>query len=249
MVSIKPKREHRDGKANSFESIPLRQPLFLNGLPRSGSDLLRNILRTFVPVEQQYDAEPIQPANLRQKIPAFDPRRNYLSLGYLFFTDISALALARVHKVLVYADPYDWVLARARFYLSGEIRGTMDHLKGDLSDLDQLLTLMIFGNRKDIPSLAAMYELNVVAWLGSNVQAVRREELLARVRNLKSRDAATYFENLLEGCGISPLPADWRERVQSGASDSQSAGCPVWPIFPRSFPKRTRSSWTMRLQG
>ncbi|MFX7804587.1 hypothetical protein ABTK17_20280, partial [Acinetobacter baumannii] len=46
-----------------FDQAPLRQTLFLNSVPKCGSHLLRNIIRMFVPVEQQYHAQFIQWAN------------------------------------------------------------------------------------------------------------------------------------------------------------------------------------------
>ena len=55
----------------------------------------------FVPVEQQYRAQFIQWPNLREHLGAFDPARNYMSFGHLFFTDGSALELAHVRKVLL----------------------------------------------------------------------------------------------------------------------------------------------------
>lgn len=72
----------------------------------------------FVPVEQQYRVQFIQWQNLKEHLIAFDQRRSLFSYGHLFFSDGSAIELAGVRKILLYRDPYDWVLARARFFLS-----------------------------------------------------------------------------------------------------------------------------------
>ena len=37
-----------------FPQVPLTQPVFLNSVPKAGTHLIRNIMRMFVPVEQQY---------------------------------------------------------------------------------------------------------------------------------------------------------------------------------------------------
>lgn len=219
-ITIKP--DTLDEETARFAPAPLRHPLFLNSIPKSGSHLLRNILRMFVPVEQQYRAQFIQWPNLREHLGAFDPARNYLSFGHLFFTDGSALELAHVRKVLLYRDPYDWVLARARFYLSDEFRGNLEHLKSGQIGVDDLLSLMIFGIRTEVPSLKDMYELNVVGWLASDIIPVRYEDLRAHVESVEAPDAEEYFARLLEGCGIGPLPANWRERVSVGADRRQS---------------------------
>lgn len=223
MALIKVKPDTLDAETTRFAPAPLNQPLFLNSIPKSGSHLLRNILRMFVPVEQQYRLQFIQWPNLAQHLDAFDPARNYMSFGHLFFTDGSAIELAHVRKILLYRDPYAWVLARARFYVSGEFQANLEHLKDGRIGVDDLLSLMIFGIRTQVPSLTDMYDLNVVAWLGSDVVPVRYEDLLRHVREIDTPEAESYFSSLFGACGISPLPNNWRERVTVGSDRRQSA--------------------------
>lgn len=222
MAIIKVKPDTLDVETIRFAPQPLSQPLFLNSIPKSGSHLLRNILRMFVPIEQQYRAQFIQWPNLRHHLDAFDITKNCMSFGHLFFTDGSAIELAHVRKILLYRDPYDWVLARARFYASDEFQGNLDHLKEGLVSIDDLLSLMIFGIRTEVPSLTDMYDLNVVAWLASDIIPVRYEDLLRHVGEIDSPEAEVYFSTLLGNCGISPLPANWRERIVTGSDRRQS---------------------------
>jgi hypothetical protein len=223
MPTIRLKPDTLDGDTLRFAPEPLRQSLFLNSIPKSGSILLQNILRMFVPIEQQYRSQFIQWQNLREHLAAFDKSSCLMSFGHLFFTDISAMELSGVRKILLYRDPYEWVIARARFVLSDEFEGNLDHLKRRPIGTDELLTLMIFGIRTEEPSLADMYELNVVAWLGSkDVHPVRFEELREHARAVESPAAQDYFATLLEACGIAPLPNNWRERVRVGADPRQS---------------------------
>jgi hypothetical protein len=219
---IKVKPDTLDAETMRFAPEPLSQPLFLNSIPKSGSHLLRNILRMFVPIEQQYREQFIQWPNLRHHLDAFDPKRNYMSFGHLFFTDGPAIELKHVRKILLYRDPYDWVLSRARFYLSDEFQGELEHLKGGRISVDDLLTLMIFGIRTVVPSLSHMYELNVVAWLASDAYQVRYEDLVTHTKAVETAEAEAFFSRLFDACGISPLPSDWRERVRVGADRRQS---------------------------
>jgi hypothetical protein len=220
---VKVRADTLDAETVRFHPTPLQQPLFLNSIPKSGSHLLRNILRMFVPVEQQYREQFIQWPNIRQHLKAFDSRRSYMSFGHLFFTDGPAIELAHVRKILLFRDPYDWVLSRARFYLSDEFQGELEHLKDSRINVNDLLTLMIFGVRTVVPSLSHMYELNVVAWLASDVFPVRYEDVLQHVESINTPEAETYFFALLEACGIAPTPENWRERVTAGADRRQSA--------------------------
>jgi hypothetical protein len=223
MPNIKLKPDTLDTDTMRFAPDPLREPLFLNSLPKSGSHLLRNILRMFVPVEQQYRTQFIQWPNLTEHRAAFDKSRNLMSFGHLFFTDFSAIELSGVRKILLFRDPYEWTIARARFILSDEFDGNLGHLKSPGVTVDELLSLMIFGIRTEAPSLSDMYELNVVAWLGSDsVYPVRFEELRTHATDVESEAAKAYFSELLDACGISALPPNWRERVRVGSDRKQS---------------------------
>jgi hypothetical protein len=224
MPHIKLKADTLDAEIARFSTTPLRSPVFLNSIPKSGTHLLKNILRMFVPVEQHYRAQFIQWGNLQEHLVAFDPQRNLFSYGHLFFSDASAIELAAVRKILLYRDPHDWVLARARFFLSDEFQGNVEFLKQGQLSVDELLSLMIFGIMKHAPPLSDMYDLNVAAWLGSSsVHPVRYEDVLRHLRDLSSAEAERYFEELLSAAGVSPLPPDWRERVLVG-SDRRHSG-------------------------
>ena len=114
-----------DAENARFAQTPLQAPVFLNSVPKSGSHLLRNILRMFVPVAQQYAADFIQWPNLQQHRHAFDPAQPRLSWGHLFFADASAIETAHARRIVLYRDPYDWVIARARFLLSDQFFGNV----------------------------------------------------------------------------------------------------------------------------
>ena len=220
VITMKP--DTLDEDTIRFAPDPIRESVFLNSIPKSGSHLLRNILRMFVPIEQQYRAQFIQWPNLAQHLGAFDPAKTFMSFGHLFFTDGSAIELSHTRKILLYRDPHSWVLARARFHLSDEFQGNLDHLKDGRISADDLITLMIFGIRTEVPSLSDMYDLNVVAWLGSDVYPVRYEDLVHHVRAIDEPEAETYFRSLLDACGIGSLPENWRERVLVGSNPKQS---------------------------
>jgi hypothetical protein len=208
-----------DDENRKFDKRPLAQSLFLNSIPKSGSHLLRNIVRMFVPVEQQYQAEFIQHQLLAQHIVAFDKSRRMLSWGHMMFTDTTAVPLTGIRQLLLVRDPYDWVIARARFLISGEFQGGVDYLK-ELS-VDTLLNLMIFGIYQKATPLAGTYMYNAIAWLGTGAHLVRYEDLIAALNDLESEDADRFFSELLEACGIE-RPDDWRERVRVGSDRKQS---------------------------
>jgi len=210
-----------DDENRRFVQTALAQPVFLNSVPKSGSHLLRNIIRMFVPVEQQYKTDFVQWANLSQHRVAFDPAMPKLSWGHLFLADASLIETAPARRILLYRDPYDWVIARARFFLSEQFSGNVEHLKSSSLSADELLTMMIFGIPGKAPSLHDIYEMNAAAWLGARVHVIKFEDLVGHVKALESEAAEKYFLTLLGACGIT-LPDDWRARIRIGADRKQS---------------------------
>lgn len=222
MPIVKMKPDTLNEENQKFEQKRLTQPLFINSVPKSGTHLLRNIVRMFVPVEQQYDVQFIQYPNLQQHLEAFDKNKCNLSWGHLLFSDASAMELTGVRKIILYRDPYSWVLARARFFLSDEFSGNIDHVKGGRISVEELLNLMIFGIYQKVPSLLDLYMHNAVAWLGTVDAAVKYEELVKAVKNIETLESEVYFRNLFKSCGIDPVPEDWRERIRIGSDRKQS---------------------------
>ncbi len=222
MPEIYIQRDNLDAASARFIQSELSQPVFLNSVPKSGSHLLRNILRMFIPADQHYAQDFIQWGNLQQHRHAFDPAKPMLSCGHLFFADASAIETATARRILLYRDPYDWVIARARFILSEQFQGNVDHLRSGALTADELLTMMIFGLPQKLPSLNDIYELNAAAWLGANCHIVKYEDLVRHANDTDSDEAQHFFAALLKACGIE-MPADWHERVITGADRNQSA--------------------------
>ena len=222
MPTIKLPPDTLNLESSRFNQRALKRPVFLNSVPKSGSHLLRNIIRMFVPVPQQYQDQFIQWANLREHLSAFDPDRPRLSWGHLWFSDASAIETTPARIILLYRDPYEWVLARARFYLSDEFQGNVEQLKSGNLSVESLLTLMIFGIHTKAPSLSDIFNLNAVSWLATADHVVKYEDLVRHVKDIETDEAEAFYGKLLASCGID-LPSDWRKRVAVG-SDRKHSG-------------------------
>jgi hypothetical protein len=222
MPIIHAKPDNLNELNQNFTQQPLIQPVFLNSVPKCGTHLIRNIFRMFVPVEQQYHDMFIQIPVLHQHLRAFDHRQPKLSWGHLLFSDESAYAMHQVKHLIVVRDPYDWVLARARFFLSDSFEGELDHLKGQEFTVEQVLNMMIFGIYQKAPTMHEIFTHNAVAWMGTGARLVKFEELVHHVTHLDEPAAEGFFTDLLAHAGIGEMPADWRERVATGADRKQS---------------------------
>lgn len=217
------RQDNLNERNGEFAQARLQQPVFLNSVPKCGTHLIRNIMRMFVPVEQQYHVTFVQHPLLRQHGPiAFDPQRPVLSWGHLLYSDDAAILLRPVRSILMVRDPYDWVLARARFFMSENFDGMTNHMKGGRIETKDLLNLMIFGIHGKAPGLEEIFRFNAVCWLGTHTYIVRYEDMVRHLKQLDTRQAELYFAGLLDACGID-MPADWRERVVIGSDRKQSA--------------------------
>lgn len=222
MPTVVVRPDNLDELNRNYAHSRLKLPVFLNSVPKCGTHLLRNIVRMFVPVEQQYHKGFIQHAVLREHVPAFNPATPMLSWGHLFFSDAAAIVLHETRKVLLVRDPYDWVLARARFFLSDTFQGSIEHLKGGRVTAQEVLNMMIFGVHEKTPTLQEIYLHNAVSWLGTGVTLLRYEEIIEGLAQLETPQGEAYFGGLLAGCGIDALPPDWRQRVRVGSDRKQS---------------------------
>ena len=204
-----------------FEQATLENNLFLNSVPKSGSHLLKNIVRMFVPVDQQYDVDFIQFPTLKQHHHALiaDPAK--LSWGHLLFADTSSILLREARHILLVRDPYDWVLARARFFLSDNFQGGLENIKNNRVDIEDFLNMMIFGIHERFPNMQEIYLHNAVAWVGTKTRILRYEDLLVHVKALETDAAEAFFKDLFESAGI-VLPKGWRDRVRIGSDQKQS---------------------------
>lgn len=222
MPRIIAKPDTLDERNADFIQNRLETSVFLNSVPKCGTHLLKNIMRMFVPVDQQHNSDFIQFPNLKENRSAFlDGDQKKLSWGHLLFADTPSLLLRNVNHILLVRDPYDWVLARARFFLSDNFHGNLGHLKNGAVPISDFLNMMIFGIFNKVPNLEEIFTNNAVSWLGTSAKVIRYEDLLDHVENLNDDAAKEYFSSLLAHCGIQ-MPIDWRERVVIGSDRKQS---------------------------
>ena len=107
--------------------------------------------------------------------------------------------------------------------MSDNFVGHTDVIRSGRITVSELLNLMVFGIYGLAPTLQEIYNLNAVAWLGTDCKLVRLEDLTHHIKHLDTTEAEVYFTDLLSILGHQSLPADWRERVRIGADPAQSS--------------------------
>jgi hypothetical protein len=246
MAIIKGLKDTLDREVARFAPAPLRQPVLVNSIPKGGTHLLRNVMRMFVPTAQHYDRDFVQVPNMHLHLEAFNPHAPMLSSGHLLFSDQSLANIRFARHLVLVRDPYDWVLARARFFVSEEFeQENIQHLKSGVFSAEALMNMMIFGIHQKSPALIDIFTHNAAAWLGTGAHLVRYEDLLRAVKDLDAPESEALFAGLLDAAGID-MPADWRERVAVGSDRKQSRTArenlklPEGLSFPDSLPETQR---------
>lgn len=222
MTRVRLKPDTLDEENARFSHVRLPRPLFLNSVPKSGSHLLRNIMRMFVPVEDHFKDQFIQWGNLQQYKHAFRAADRKLSWGHLLFSDASAVETGPARKIILVRDPYTWVLSRARFFLSDEFGDNSVLVKNGELSVDYLINLMIFGIHGKAMSMRELFQYNAIAWLGDDTTMIRYEDMVAAVKDLDSAAAEAFFMHLFDAAGLAKVPDDWKERVRIGSDRKQS---------------------------
>jgi hypothetical protein len=204
---------------SGFTFAQLRRPILITTVPKCGTHLLRNIMLGFFGQDQILTHDFILSRTVREHAAAFDRNAPKISCGHLRHGD-EAIRIAAHSTILVMVrDPYDYVLAYARFLYSRlELSPFARYVKIHRLPVDRVIAAVIFGNQNAEnrwTDLRSNFETNAVAWLGGDSKLVRYEDLLGHVEALDD-EAEAYFEQLLAACG-SPLPEDWRARVSIAA--------------------------------
>ena len=221
MPRVLAKADNLNELNGNYEQVPLSQHFFLNSVPKSGSHLLKNIVRMFVPVEQQYGADFIQFPTLQKHHHVFLSPTPTLSWGHLLFADSSAVLLKDVRHILLVRDPYDWVLARTRFFLSENFQFNLEDIKYGRTSVEDFMNMMIFGIHNRFPNMNEIYLNNAAPWLGTSAKIVKYEEIVKHLKILESAKAEAFFKDLLGFADID-LPKDWKARVRVGSDRKQS---------------------------
>lgn len=223
-IRIQLQQDNLDEEGRRFKMTPLTKPAFLNSVPKCGTHLIRNIVRMFVAPEQQYKREFVQYAILHMHMAAFDAKEPKLSWGHLFFGDTSAVALRDVNHVVLVRDPYDWVLARTRFFLSAQFNGNLNNIKDGAARIEDVMNMMIFGAIDKAPPLKDIFGFNGVSWMGAAAHVMRYEDIITHLKALDTPAAEGFFRDLIiNRVGVAKWPSDWKQRVVMGSDRKHSA--------------------------
>ena len=199
-----------------FDSPPLRERLVVNSVPKCGTHLIKNVVKMFVPADQQYGPSITHVNHVKPHEHVFTGEKKWMAWGHFAFTEYMASLLRGARHVILVRDPYDYVLAYTRFLYAEQLHHTMHLVKEGKVAPEATMNLIVLGSAAGLTPLISQYDYHALGWLGTGAKFFKYEDLVASVRDLDSPEAEAFFRRLLDACGID-MPADWKERVRLGA--------------------------------
>jgi hypothetical protein len=132
-------------------------------------------------------------------------------------------SLLKAHKVvLLVRDPYDYVLANARYFYSAEM-ADRHPLPAFLQEkgvpFNDTVTYLIAGGtyeRGAVDSVQETFLRYALMWLDRADLIVRYEDIIKYIEEISTPGAMNFFSTVLSPLGLD-LPYDWRARVLAGS--------------------------------
>jgi hypothetical protein len=152
--------------------------------------------------------------------------RSKLFTGHVNFDRATLLFARQCRHVLIVRDPYDYVLAQARYLCSDSMAAEHStFVKTNRLRFEEIFSLIVFGSpiAPYWPSVQEIFMRNAVAWLALGVPVFCYEDVVFHLPRIGNRESDIYFAQLLSVIGFTSLPEDWRERVRHGANPLISA--------------------------
>jgi hypothetical protein len=195
--------------------------VFVNGVPKNGTNLVRDVLTMFFPWGT-IENDTITDANLHLHDARVKQNHSGLYWGHINHGPVTAVFMRQFRHIVVVRDPYDYVLSRA-YFLFDERQKSFTQMARVVQEhglsFDDAVSVAIRGwcfNGEYYPSVRDLYLSNALGWTDLGCMFIRYEEMLTWCNKPDDAEAWNWFQPLFDFCGIE-APEDWRGRVVAGA--------------------------------
>lgn len=214
-----------DPIAGQFRPVQVETRTLLNSVPKSGTHLLRNIVRMFIGNYQTYRPFAVDHDWHEHALGMGNPDKKFFC-GHVNFGLKTLLASRDFNQVLLVRDPFDYVMSYARFFYSEEFQAPIALLlRREGLPFNAALSVVINGvydPQYYFASVGDVYRDNAIKWLRL-AHLVRYEDIIAAVQSIDEPRSELFLKDLLARFGILDLPDDWRERIRIGVDPGISA--------------------------
>jgi hypothetical protein len=211
--------------SDKYQNKPnLKNKIFLISVPKSGTHLLRNIIRVLINNENVYRPF-VQDYDFDGHLEAIKNEKYYFYTGHLNFHSYTYLNTINMRKILLIRDPYSVLISSCKFFYSDNHNSYIKDffIKNNITPSQSIDMLIngVYDNDVYIPSIGDIYKENAIKWFSSSY-VVKYEDLISGLDNLVNKKDEAYIKTLLKEIGFDCLPENWIEIIADGANPKWS---------------------------
>lgn len=226
--------------------MKLASPVVVCCVPKSGTILLRNILKSILGDNLVIPSDSfIRPLASSEYLLALPRLTNRVYVGHIEYSENLAKKLASIPKIVLMRDPRDYVISFTHF-MDQLAKGASESQK-DWYDKywskkawDEKLSTMIFGLNtpmeapwKVYPSVFSRYLNYALRWSGPNTLVVRYEDLIGAKFGGNDKTVINTMKSIMDFIGLKIDEAALEQRIVQGTD----------PIKSKTFRSGGKGNW------
>jgi tetratricopeptide (TPR) repeat protein len=218
---------------NNNDQMKLASPVVVCSVPKSGTILLRNILKSILGDNLVIPSDSFkQPLASSKYLLALPRLTNRIYVGHIGYSEDLAKKIASIPKIVLIRDPRDYVISYTHF---------MDRLAKDAlgaqrewyekywnkKDWDEKLSTMIFGLdtrlvRKIYPSVLNSFLNYAIKWSGPNTLIVRYEDIIGTKFGGNDKIVIKTMRSIMDFVGVQIDQETLAQRIAQGSDPTKS---------------------------
>jgi tetratricopeptide (TPR) repeat protein len=215
------------------EPMMLASPVIVCCVPRSGTILLRNILRSVLGDNLVIPSNSFsRPLVTSEYLLALPRLTNRAYVGHIRYSEDLAKKLASFPKIVLIRDPRDYVISYAHFMdrLAKETSGPQKEWYENYwtkKEPDEKLSTMIFGldtrlARKVYPSVFTSYLDYAIKWSGPNTLMLRYEDIISAKLGGNDKTVIKTIRSIMDLLGVQIDEETLAQRIAQGSDPAKS---------------------------
>jgi tetratricopeptide (TPR) repeat protein len=214
---------------NNQQQIVLSSPVVATSVPKSGTMLLRNILKSILGdnlvIPSNTFVGPLVSSDYLLPLPRLT---NRVYVGHIEYSEDLAEKLSSIPKIILVRDPRDNVVSYAHFMdrIAKSAFGTREEYWSK-KEWDEKLSMMIFGwmngpGWRTYSSVLARYLSYAISWFGSNSIIVRYEDIIGTGMGGDDRTVIKTMKSVMDFIGVQIDKETLGVRIREGSDTSKS---------------------------
>jgi tetratricopeptide (TPR) repeat protein len=209
------------------QPMMLSSPVVACSVPKSGTILLRNILKSILGDNLVIPSNSfIRPLATAEYLLALPSLTNRVYVGHIWYSEDLAKKLSSIPKIVLIRDPRDNVISYTNF-MDRIAKGGLVEEYWSKKEWDEKLSTMIFGLNirlrwKTYPSVFNSYLNHALKWAGPNTLIVRYEDIIGTRFGGNDKTVIKTMKSIMDFIGVQIDEETLAGRIAQGSDPSKS---------------------------